>query len=136
MVVGHYGCSGVQAALAGARIGLADNWLRHVQDVRDRHRDLIDAAPEAVRHDLLCSLNVIEQVRNVAHTTVLRDAWAKGQQVALHGWVYGLQDGLLQDLRMSVSGVDGIDGCYRDAVAAVASAARQTGVRFSDPKAG
>ena len=136
MVVGHYGCSGVQAALAGARIGLADNWLRHVQDVRDRHRDLIDAAPEATRHDLLCSLNVIEQVRNVAHTTVLRDAWAKGQQVALHGWVYGLQDGLLQDLRMSVSGVDGIDGCYRDAVAAVASAARQTGVRFSDPKAG
>ena len=129
MVVGHYGCSGVQAALAGARIGLADN-------VRDRHRDLIDAAPEAVRHDLLCSLNVIEQVRNVAHTTVLRDAWAKGQQVALHGWVYGLQDGLLLDLRMSVSGVDGIDGCYRDAVAAVASAARQTGVRFSNPKAG
>ena len=79
---------------------------------------------------------MIEQVRNVAHTTVLRDAWAKGQQVALHGWVYGLQDGLLQDLRMSVSGVDGIDGCYRDAVAAVASAARRTVARSSDPKAG
>jgi carbonic anhydrase len=94
MVVGHYGCSGVQAALEGARIGLADNWLRHIQDVRDRHRDVLELIPEHGRADALCELNVIEQVVNVAQTTVLKDAWARGQDVTLHGWVYGLHDGL------------------------------------------
>ena len=119
IVVGHYGCGGVQAALENTRIGLADNWLRHVQDVRDRHASLIANMPAALRHDVLVELNVIEQVVNIAHTTVLRDAWDKGQKLTLHGWVYGLRDGLLKDLQMSVPGSDWLDGLYRVAVAHV-----------------
>ena len=124
MVVGHYGCSGVQAALEGARIGLADNWLRHIKDVRDRHRALLDAVPEAFRHDALVELNVIEQVINVAQSTVLQDAWSRGQTITLHGWVYGVHDGLLQDLMLSVSANGGLDDLYRDAIAGVANAKR------------
>ena len=120
MVVGHYGCSGVQAALEGARIGLADNWLRHIQDVRDRHRDLLDAIPEHARHDALVELNVIEQVVNVAQSTVLRDAWSRGQSVTLHGWVYGVHDGLLQDLHLSVTATDGLESLYKASISAVA----------------
>jgi carbonic anhydrase len=124
MVVGHYGCSGVQAALEGARIGLADNWLRHIQDVRDRHRTLLDAIPEHARHDALVELNVIEQVVNVSQSTVLQDAWSRGQTVTLHGWVYGVHDGLLQDLAMNVNNAEGLDVLYRDAIARVAQAKR------------
>ena len=120
MVVGHYGCSGVQAALEGARIGLADNWLRHIQDVRDRHRGLLDAIPEHARHDALVELNVIEQVVNVAQSTVLRDAWSRGQSVTLHGWVYGVHDGLLQDLHLSVTATDGLESLYKASISAVA----------------
>jgi carbonic anhydrase len=119
MVVGHYGCSGVQAALEGARIGLADNWLRHVQDVRDRHRHLLEVLPEHGRADALCELNVIEQVVNVAQSTVLQDAWSRGQDVTLHGWVYGLHDGLIQDLHMTVTGQDDLDALYRQALSGV-----------------
>jgi carbonic anhydrase len=119
MVVGHYGCSGVQAALEGARIGLADNWLRHIQDVRDRHRDILDVIPEHGRAAALCELNVIEQVVNVAQSTVMQDAWARGQNVTLHGWVYGLQDGLIQDLHMTVGGTDQLDPLYREALAGI-----------------
>ncbi len=123
MVVGHYGCSGVQAALEGARIGLADNWLRHIQDVRDRHRELLNMIPQqAARHDALVALNVIEQVVNVAQSTVLQDAWSRGQAVSLHGWVYGVHDGLLQDLKMSVDGQLPLDGIYLNAIKSVASA--------------
>ncbi len=121
MVVGHYGCGGVQAALDDARVGLADNWLRHIKDVRDRHAALLERLPAAVRHDALCELNVIEQVMNVVQTTVLQDAWARGQTIALHGWVYGLRDGLLHDLLMTVNGAAGLDGAYRAAVAGVAT---------------
>jgi len=124
MVVGHYGCSGVQAALEGARIGLADNWLRHIQDVRDRHRSLLDAIPEHARHDALVELNVIEQVVNVSQSTVLQDAWSRGQTVTLHGWVYGVHDGLLQDLAMNVNNAEGLDVLYRDAISRVAQAKR------------
>ncbi len=124
MVVGHYGCSGVQAALEGARIGLADNWLRHIQDVRDRHRPLLDAIPEHARHDALVELNVIEQVANVAQSTVLLDAWARGQAVTLHGWVYGIHDGLLKDLHMTVNSPDALEALYQFATANVASTAR------------
>ena len=124
MVVGHYGCSGVQAALEGARIGLVDNWLRHIEDVRDRHRVLLDAIPEHARHDALVELNVIEQVVNVAQSTVLRDAWSRGQDVTLHGWVYGLKDGLLQDLHITIDGQDGMASLYRAAIAGVAAARR------------
>ena len=119
MVVGHYGCSGVQAALEGARIGLADNWLRHIQDVRDRHREVLEVLPEHGRAQALCELNVIEQVVNVAQSTVLQDAWARGQNVTLHGWVYGLNDGLLHDLHMTITGESDLDALYREAVSGV-----------------
>jgi carbonic anhydrase len=124
MVVGHYGCSGVQAALKGTRIGLADNWLRHIQDVRDRHRDLLETLPAASRHDALVELNAIEQVVNVAQSTVLLDAWGRGQKVTLHGWVFGLHDGLLQDLKINVSSVEALEGAYQSAIANVRNAKR------------
>ena len=125
MVVGHYGCGGVQAALRDVRVGLADNWLRHIKDVRDRHAALIEATPEQHRGDVLCELNAIEQVMNVAQTTVVQDAWARGQSLTLHGWVYGLRDGLLHDMHMTVDGKDQIEAVYRAAVAGV-GAVRQS----------
>ena len=102
MVVGHYGCAGVRAALRGIRVGLADNWLRHVQDVRLRHRKRLLHLPADEQEDILCEMNVIEQVGNVALSTVLQDAWARGQPVAVHGWVYGLRDGLLKNLGVTM----------------------------------
>ena len=116
MVVGHYGCSGVRAALEGARIGLADNWLRHIQDVRDLHRDLLEGIAEERRCDALVELNVIEQVVNVAQSTVVQDAWARGQDLTLHGWIYALRDGLLQDLRMTVDRQVDLDDVYAQAI--------------------
>ena len=104
IIVGHYGCSGVHAAMTGKRIGLADNWLRHVQDVHQKHeRYLGDVLTSRQRHDRLCELNVTEQVVNVCQTTIVQDAWECGQKLSVHGWVYGLQDGLLNDLAMTVS---------------------------------
>ena len=104
IVCGHYGCGGVLAALRDDKLGLVDNWLRHVQDVRRKHQAQLDALDtEARRHSRLCELNVIEQVVNVCQTTVVRDAWASGQALAIHGWVYALRDGLLQDLGMCVT---------------------------------
>jgi carbonic anhydrase len=102
IVVGHYGCAGVRAAMRGVRVGLADNWLRHVHDVRLRHRKRIDHLPPEEQEDVLCEINVIEQVGNVALSTVIQDAWARGQPVAVHGWVYGLKDGLLKDLQCTM----------------------------------
>jgi carbonic anhydrase len=119
MVVGHYGCSGVQAALEGARIGLADNWLRHIQDVRDRHRDVLDLIPEHGKAAALCELNVIEQVVNVSQSTVLQDAWASGQDVTLHGWVYGVHDGLMQNLHMTVGREDDLQALYSEAISGI-----------------
>ena len=116
MVVGHYGCSGVQAALEAARIGLADNWIRHIQDVRHRHRSLLDSLPESVRANALCDINVIEQVINVSVSTVMVDAWARGQKVTVHGWAFGVHDGLLQDLQMSISNPDQMDDLYQKAI--------------------
>ena len=105
IVCGHYGCGGVQAALRGDRHGLVDNWLRHVEDVRWKHQAQLDALPiEQARLDRLCELNVIEQVVNVSQTTVVRDAWARGRSLAVHGWCYGLRDGLLHDLGICVTG--------------------------------
>ena len=116
MVVGHYGCGGVLAALNDLRIGLADNWLRQIKDVAARHRPLLNAAPERLRADLLVELNVIEQVVNVARTTVVQDAWSRGQKLSLHGWVYGLSDGLLKDLHISLDGPQDIEKTYAEAV--------------------
>jgi carbonic anhydrase len=117
MVVGHYGCGGVLAALEGTRVGLADNWIRHVTDVRDRHRDLLAATAPEWRHDVLCELNAIEQVVNVAQTTVMLDAWGRGQKVKLHG--------LINNLHMTVDGTEGLDSLYKAAIAGVAAAKRQ-----------
>jgi carbonic anhydrase len=104
VVCGHYGCGGVRAALRNERHGLVDNWLRHVQDVRVRHQVQLDVlASESARQDRLCELNVIEQVVNVGQTTIVRDAWRRGESVSLHGWIYNVSDGLLRDLGMCVS---------------------------------
>ena len=124
MVVGHYGCGGVLAALEGTSDGLADNWLRHVQDVRDRHRDLIASVAPEWRHDVLCELNAIEQVVNIAQTTVMLDAWGRGQKVTLHGWCYGLKDGLINNLHMTVGSTEGLDSLYKAAIAGVAATRR------------
>jgi carbonic anhydrase len=103
IVCGHYGCGGVRAALRDDRLGLVDNWLRHVQDVRWKHQGELDRLPsEQQRHDRLCELNVREQVINVSQTTVVRDAWTRGQPLSVHGWIYDLHDGLLRDLDVSV----------------------------------
>jgi carbonic anhydrase len=104
IVCGHYGCGGVLAALRDDRVGLCDNWLRHIQDVRSKHQAELDALPtEAQRHRRLCELNVVEQVANVSRTTVVRDAWARGQELSVHGWIYDIQDGLLRDLGTCVT---------------------------------
>jgi carbonic anhydrase len=104
IVCGHYGCSGVHAALVGRRIGLADNWLRHVQDVHQKHeRYLGEVLPDHQKHNRLCELNVIEQVINVCQTTIVQDAWDRGQELTIHSWIYGLEDGLLRDLGVTVS---------------------------------
>ena len=102
IVCGHYGCGGVGAALDGTRHGLIDNWLRHVTDVGDKYADELAALPEAQRLDRLCELNVVEQVTNVSQTTIVRDAWARGQALTVHGVVYDLHDGILRDLGVSV----------------------------------
>lgn len=117
MVVGHYGCSGVGAALRRDRIGLSDNWLRHVQDVRHKHEKYLTSLPDQANiADRLCELNVIEQAANVCHTTIVRDAWERGQQLAIHGWIYGIQHGELRDLNMTVSDYHEIQTVYRSAI--------------------
>ena len=104
LVVGHYGCSGVHTALTERRVGLADNWLRHVKDVHQKHeRYLGEAIPTPKRQDRLCELNVIEQVVNVCETTIVQDAWSRGQDLTVHGWAYRLETGLVNDLGMSIS---------------------------------
>jgi carbonic anhydrase len=104
IVCGHHGCSGVRAALCGDRVGLADNWLRHVQDVRDKHRAALAGVTDVNRQvNRLCELNVVEQTINVCQTSVAQDAWAKGQELSVHGWIYSLEDGLLRDLNTTVT---------------------------------
>ncbi|MBK9089417.1 MAG: carbonate dehydratase [Holophagales bacterium] len=121
IVCGHYGCGGVLAALRGDRHGLVDNWLRHVSDVRDKHRArLAPRGTEAEEHDRLCKLNVVEQVLNVTNTTVVRDAWARGQSLAVHGWIYGIEDGLLEDLGITGTSEAEVAATYAQAVEALA----------------
>jgi carbonic anhydrase len=122
LVVGHYGCSGVLSALRRSRVGLADNWLRHVQDVHEKHSHAVaNCASETLAADRLCELNVIEQVANVCQTTIVRDAWERGQQLDIHGWIYGIKDGLLRDLRTTVSDFREASQVYETALASVAS---------------
>jgi carbonic anhydrase len=118
MVVGHYGCGGVGAALRCERVGLADNWLRHVQDVKAKHETcLCGLANEAERSRRLCELNVIEQAQNLTQTTIVRDAWDRGQPLTVHGWIYGLRDGRLRDLGVTANSVATAEKAHRDAVA-------------------
>jgi carbonic anhydrase len=112
IVCGHYGCGGVRAALRDDKMGLIDNWLRHVQDVRRKHQVQLDALPtEALRDNRLCELNVIEQVVNIGQTTVVREAWDRGQALEVHGWIYDVRDGLLQDLNVSVAAEEELTAC-------------------------
>jgi carbonic anhydrase len=119
IVVGHSGCGGVAAALGSARVGIADNWIRYVQDVRNQHEDWLTTVDEHERVDALCELNVIEQARHLCQTTVVQDAWARGQDLVIHGWFYGLHDGLLEDLAMTVSRPEQLRGIYQTALAAL-----------------
>ena len=117
IVCGHYGCGGVRAAYERASLGLIDNWLRHVQDVRDRHDRLIAQAPDdEAAMDRLCELNVVDQVRHVCHTTIVQDAWRRGQPLALHGWIYDVADGLLRDLHCTVTSLDEMSAAYAQAL--------------------
>ena len=119
IVCGHYGCGGIQAAYRGDSLGLIENWLRHVQDVCDRHAATIAAAgDETARLERLCELNVIEQARNVCQTTVVHDAWMRGQPLSVHGWIYSLRDGLLRDLGFIADGSADVAGSYGRAIGA------------------
>jgi carbonic anhydrase len=121
VVCGHLGCGGVEAALAGERLGLIDNWLRHVQDVAYEHADLLASAPAEDRADLLCRLNVVEQVVNVCRTTIVQAAWSRGRRLNVHGVVYGLADGVLRDLAVSTSAAGEVDARRLGAVTRLAA---------------
>ncbi|MEN3368145.1 MAG: carbonic anhydrase [Verrucomicrobiota bacterium] len=117
IVCGHYGCSGVQATVRRDRLGLSDNWLRHVRDVQEKHHDyLARITGDAEVSDRLGELNVIEQVANVCQTTMARDAWERGQELAVHGWIYGLHDGLVRDLDTTVTAPDEAATAYQAAI--------------------
>lgn len=117
LVVGHYGCGGVAAVLNQDRLGLIDNWLRHVGDVAQKHHQALRVLADfPARHDRLCELNVIEQVRHVSQTTIVRDAWERGQTLTVHGWIYGLSDGHVHDLGIDVPGTEALANAYADAV--------------------
>lgn len=117
IVCGHNGCGGVKAAMQNLQLGLIDNWLRHVQDVLHEHEELLaNISDEDERVNRLCELNVIEQVLNVGRTTIVQSAWQRGQELAVHGWIYGLEDGLLRDLRISIDNAEGLAAAYQGAI--------------------
>jgi carbonic anhydrase len=124
IVCGHYGCGGVQATLGGQRIGLVDNWLRHVGDVMDKHQAALDGLSEAAKLDALCELNVIEQALNVCQSTVMTDAWSRGQHVRVHAWIYALRDGRLRALNAGIGALDRVGPDYHAAVKACLERAR------------
>jgi carbonic anhydrase len=128
LVVGHYGCGGVQAVLENRRLGLVDNWLRHVDDVRRKHAEALHGLPDhAARHARLCELNVIEQAANVCQSTVVRDAWERGQPLAVHGWIYSLHDGRVRDLGMQATASDHVADAVAHALERVAGGAGSPG---------
>ncbi|MBI2427469.1 MAG: carbonate dehydratase [Ignavibacteriales bacterium] len=117
IVCGHYGCGGVRAALEKNRFGLIDNWLRHIQDVQQQYSSIVESAGTIEKQvDRLCELNVIEQVRNVCETTIIQDAWARGASLNVHGWIYGLSDGLIRDLNITMNGGEEINSIYSLAI--------------------
>ena len=120
LIVGHYGCGGVHAAYENKPLGLIDNWLRHVQDVAAKHRKLLARLPgDGAREDRLCELNVVEQLMHVARTTIVQDAWRRGQPLALHGWIYRLHDGVLRDLGVEADNQGTLEKAYEAAIAAL-----------------
>lgn len=120
IVCGHYGCSGIRASLQHQRLGLIDNWLRHIQDIQMSHEQtLLTVRDDVSRADVLCELNVIEQVINICQTTIVDDAWTRGQTLSIHGWVYGLHDGRLRDLGMTVDSMDHVTPTYKTAISGV-----------------
>ena len=120
LVVGHYGCGGVYAGLTRQRLGLVDNWIRHVTDVAERHSGCLHAAGDtSLQHARLCELNVLEQVANVSQTTIVRDAWARGQELTVHGWVYSLRDGRVHHLGMDIDSIDCLSAKYESALARI-----------------
>jgi carbonic anhydrase len=124
IVCGHHGCGGVWAAMTNMRFGLIDNWLRHLQDVRDRHQALLDTVEDPkARAERLCELNAIEQACHVCRTTIVQDAWARGQDLTVHAWIYSLKDGLVRDLEMAVGGLEELEPAYKAAVAHVRTVA-------------
>lgn len=136
MVVGHYGCSGIRAAVEGLRLGLVDNWLGHVGAIYAKHQHTLMALPTVDRTDRLCELNVAEQFHNVCQTHIVRDAWARGQDLSVHGWVYGLQDGLLSELGLSATNPEVADTAYQAALARMADLhfnARQHAAEIAEP---
>jgi len=120
IVCGHHGCGGVKAAMENEQHGLIDNWLRHVQDVVHAHQELLTEKDEDKRLNRLCELNVIEQVFNVARTTIVQNAWQRGQELTIHGWVYSLEDGLLRDLGLTIDNAEGLAAAYRGAISKTA----------------
>lgn len=117
IVCGHHGCGGVKAAMDNLQLGLIDNWLRHVQDVLHEHEESLSRVEdENKRFDNLCELNVIEQVLNVGRTTIVQSAWQRGQELVIHGWIYGLEDGLLRDLGVSIDNPEEMTATYRGAI--------------------
>lgn len=117
IVVGHYGCGGIRAALLNNRLGLIDNWLRHIQDIQQKYQNIIASAGDIDHQvDKLCELNVIEQTLNVCETTIIQDAWSRKQSLQVHGWIYRLNDGLIKDLRISMDSADDMKGIYQRAV--------------------
>ena len=113
IVCGHYGCGGVHASMQHEEFGLIDNWLRHLKDLFMKHDRELSSLPESERFDRFCELNVIEQVYNVCHTTIVQEAWGRGQELSVHGWIYGLQDGHLKDLDVCITNRDEIQRLYR-----------------------
>ena len=117
IVCGHYGCGGVKAASQNHHLGLIDNWLRHIRDVRQKHEAVLRViGDEDERLDRLCELNVVEQAHNVCHTTVVQEAWENGQELAVHGWIYAIQDGLIRDMNVTITGPDEISEAYKVAI--------------------
>ena len=122
IVCGHYGCSGIKAALLQERHGLVDNWLRHVNDIRHKHAAQLASLPEPTRrHDRLCEFNVIEQVKNVCETSIVQEAWRRGQELSVHGWIYAIQDGLLRDLGTTLTHAEEVEAICREALAKAAA---------------
>jgi carbonic anhydrase len=128
IVCGHYGCGGVKAAMLNSRLGLIDNWLRHIQDVRQKHADLLEEIKEeSARVNKLCELNIIEQVINVCQTTIVQNAWEAGQELIIHGWVYDLSDGLVRDLNVHIANQEEMAAIYQNAIAASKSSGNSVG---------